>query len=207
MNRYSNAKSRLILGFWLVVVFGNSALAQSPNASRKDPIVGGWRVVGYGGGPLLLQYHPEGTVHASNGSSGTWRSIPSASEEQKYEVTWGNGLFVDHITLSPDGEKYRGKNGSNRNLSAERITDPRPTVFSRTDPILGKWLQFWDGGGPFVVELQGDGTMVCAKATAGTWKCSDWESAERKYEFVWNNGFVDHLTLSADAAKYKGNNS
>jgi len=135
MNMFLCGKTRLLLGISLFFAFGNLLLAQLPGSSQKEPIIGKWREFWTGGGPVIVEYHANGTANWSNGLTGNWQSLPAETEERKYEVISNNGLFIDHLTLSADTIKLKGKNIRNINVWEEKLATASLSASAESERI------------------------------------------------------------------------
>ncbi len=97
----------------------NPALSsESPKEKEPDPILGRWRWIG----KQIVTCHEDHkmTVTPTN-RTGTWRSVPSKTNERKYELTWDEGLYVDQLTMSKDLKSLKGKNQKGEKIEGTKI--------------------------------------------------------------------------------------
>ena len=114
----STMKSSII--FLSVALLSAVLYAQPEDHSAKpDPIVGRWRC----SHKLIVEIRADGTAEHTGNVMGTWKSVPTATVERRYQISWKGGLTVDAVTLEKSLKKYRAKNNTGFKYTAERIEE------------------------------------------------------------------------------------
>lgn len=83
---------------------------------KDDPIVGTWI---WAGGKAKVVIRADNTAIGAR-SRAVCRHLPSPSVERHYEIIWDDGVYIDKLTLSRDGNKLRGKNQKGQKVRARK---------------------------------------------------------------------------------------
>ncbi len=111
-------------------------------------------------------------------------------------VNWEN-VYIDTLTLSPDGQRLDGKNQHGHTVWARKIKGPDQAGHGCPD-IIGQWNWFTGN----TISLTADGLVNASPKTK--WHCEN--PAERIYVINWDNVYIDTLQLSADGKRLEGRN-
>jgi hypothetical protein len=116
-------KARLM---WLLSLAFIAALHVVANADdqkgkKADPIVGTW----LWHGSNLVTIHSDGRAESKLGEAGRWRFLEKKELERKYEFTWGQGVMIQQMRLSKNGQKLEGKEKDGSRVWAERAAQPQ----------------------------------------------------------------------------------
>lgn len=123
--------------------------------------------------------------------------------EKKPVASWADTMVI----VVPVGDRLKfswGPGGMDGSNLLSRASTPAPTgqpAGVPMDSVVGKWK--WFDGRPVIAVADGTFTRD-DKKKAGTWKVVD--SAKGQYQFRWDSGFIDDLTLSADGKQLDGKN-
>jgi len=101
-------KRLLLLSLFSVGAFSITCPAQTASSGAQDPFVGRWRWSWTGGGPIVVEIHPDGTAHANGRLKGHWKFVPSETDERNYDIVWGGGTNEDNVALSTDDQHVTG---------------------------------------------------------------------------------------------------
>lgn len=151
--------------------------APSAQAPLPDPIEGRWSYFN----EHVTTLGPAGTVASDRGQRGRWTVEDAA--ERKYRVAWDGGRWVDHLQLSPDGQRLRGVNSMGNTAEAVRVGSARAT---------GRYVSA-DGTR---LQLLADGKLVSSSGATGRWTLVEADGAHR---LDWADGQRELVTLTPDS--------
>jgi predicted Ser/Thr protein kinase len=78
----------------------------------EDPLIGPWKW-----GPAICIFRPDNSALKGD-DKGTW----SKGEDRAYTVRWESG-WVDYITLSADGDEFKGTNSESLKVEGKRVEE------------------------------------------------------------------------------------
>jgi hypothetical protein len=141
-------------------------------------------------------YEADGMVTYTGGGQGTW--MASGSSVTVSGVGSTGSSFVDHLTLSSDGNEMTGINGSGDSILEVRTGDTSP---------VGTWVEMVNGGSVYqgTAVYNSDGTVTYTGGGEGTWVASG-SSVTVNGAGSTGSSFVDRLTLSSDGNEMTGTN-